>query len=898
MARRNANRVAKGKPSASTVTPTKASRKKKPAASHKPAATGKAKRKRGKPSGNSPGGKNQKPSSPATATATATENVDDSASQATLVTKTSITLKVHKVFLVLNVPDPIQDYVKDCTTAMNAWLQVVLEQDEHAGLALWTSKGSPKNVLSEIPNKVSVWEKHVYGFRANRKRGGSQYLRVNLALSVKTDISDVLTELQRWEDKPKQWAKLAPTMANDPVQIGWFLRSIRAMIDTPHWQDLLRSAIGVDVGLSWIKVMDGTFRKVGVPYAVHVECDTQDKLTVLNYMKRAYGRKPTKSPPTDAKMYFIKNQAIPGMVMSGTEKAVLGKLVSYQKNHQKVIGYEFNDKITDIDTTVKYQLKNLPLRKVLMSLKVKAIEGRIGDRLFLSIDESVRRGVSGFQFTYHKYVKAEAEQVACHLPLFLKSMLKLDPVCCCMQPYVEMYEDWTWDKKRNLSCNKEGEELQHMALEMSEFLGSDAELDDLAIDKDNASITEKEYRRLTGKDDETLATLTNPRAAPKPKTIASSGSSNVSALTGSTTESKAKRYADAAVQDVSRQYTQQLHEQKKQFEAHRNTQHLAMQAMIKSMASQGLDTSNITKMLAPPEDSTRGGGFLLVQEDGTQHSGQDSGSERQQLDFNQEASGTQKNPVVVAKSGSNTSSDEEATATDDNVNNDGNVEDEEEECEENEDEDEEDEEEEDDENENDEEEEDEDENNEENDNGKENEEEEDNDEDGNEDKGTSDSHHSDGSPDDTSHQGDPDEAESKGAPKGSKEKEKRQEQDKQSKEEAKPRSESHAVYGDRNKHGFFTFKNMNMQEIHKQTKENPPSLDSSWERFERRLNTSRKKTEGLRQDIREIDNDESSSISSLSYPTEDIFSPRKTRRQRQLKHIEEERAGAITGKCE
>jgi hypothetical protein len=90
---------------------------------------------------------------------------------------------------------------------------------------------------------------------------------------------------------------------------------------------------------------------------------------------------------------------------------------------------------------------------------------------------------------------------------------------------------------------------------------------------------------------------------------------------------------------------------------------------------------------------------------------------------------------------------------------------------------------------------------------------------------------------------------------------------------------------------------MNMQEIHKQTKENPPSLDSSWERFERRLNTSRKKTEGLRQDIREIDNDESSSISSLSYPTEDIFSPRKTRRQRQLKHIEEERAGAITGKC-
>ena len=894
MTRRGAIRAAKSNASASTVTPVK-SRRKKPD-TKKSAPKTKPKRKRGKPSGDSPDGKNQKPSSPAAAPATATENADDSASQATLVTKTSITLKVHKIFLVINVPDPIQDYVKDCTTAINAWLQVVLEQDEHAGLALWTLQGSPRSVLTEMPNKVSVWEKHVYGFRANRKRGGSQYWRVNLALSATTDIKDVLTELQRWEDKPKQWAKLAPTTANEPVQIGWFLRSIRAMIDAPHWQDLLRMAIGVDVGLSWIKIMDGTFKKVGVPYAVHVECDNRDKLTVLNYMKRTYGRKPTKSPPTEAKVYFIKNQTIPGVVMSGTEKAVLGKLVSYQKNHQKVIGYEFNDKITDIDEKVKYQLKTLPLRQVLMSLKVKAIEGRIGDRLFLSIDESIRRGVQGFQFTYHKYVKAEAEQVACHLPLFLRSTLKLDPICCCTQPYVEMYEDWTWDKKRNLSCNKEGEELQHMALEMSEFLGSDAELDELEIDKDNASITEKDYRRLTGKDDETLATLTNPSAKPRPKAIASSGSSNVSALTGSTTESKARRYADAAVQDVSRQYAQQLQEQKKQFEAHCHTQHTAMKAMLKSMASQGLDTSNITRMLAPPEDSTRGGGFLSVLEDGTQHSGQDSGSERQKLDFEQEAPGSSKNPVAVEKSGGNTSSDE-AKSTSDATGKEEYVEDEEEEdCEEDEVE-----EEDDDENESNEDKEEdkdkEDDSDGKHDNGKDKEDGDDGV--GSEDKGSVDSHHSADGDSNNSHPGEhsEDEADSHRSSETSQNELKKRQEQGNHKEDAKSRSASHAVYGPRNKHGFLTFKNLNMKEIMRQTKEQPPSLDSSWERFENRLKSSRKTTEVLRQEIHEIDKGESSSISSLSYPAENAFSPRKTRRQRQLTYIEEKRAGAITGKC-
>ena len=568
------------------------------------------KRKQHEPTGDSPDAKQQK--NP-TVNLTSDIEMEDDDSQDTCAAS-NFKYKTYKIFLVINTPSPVEkDYLNDATVALNKWLEVVQAQDKHAGLAIWTTN-APTKVLKEIPPKVTVWEKHVYGFKANKKRGGSHYWRVNLALSSTTKVEEVLKELEQWEDKPRQWTKMAPTQCKDPIQLGWFLRSIRPMVDTPRWAELMTQAIGVPVGLAWAKVMDGTFKKIGLPYAVHVECDEKDKYTVLNYMKKKYG---TKSP-TEANVYFIRNQSVPGMVMSGTEKAVLGKLISYQRNHLKVIGYEFNDRITDIDVTIASVKGKKTLRQILMNLKVKAIEGRVGDRLFLSIDETVKRGVSGFQFTYHRFVAQEAEQVAAHLPLYVRAVLKTDPVCCCMQSYVEMYSDWTWDKRKNLSCNKESEDMEKVVQDLKFLSNDELNISDTQ-DGESNSITEREYNRINGKDDETMATLVNPKAVPKPKQFASTAStaSNVSELTGSTTESKAQRYASRAVKEVSDQYRKEMQRQKEQFAQQCNKQQQALQMMMKQCEASGMDTSKITSLLNSSDSD----------ENTSQQSGQDSGRE-------------------------------------------------------------------------------------------------------------------------------------------------------------------------------------------------------------------------------------------------------------------------------
>ena len=571
----------------------------------------------------------------------------DDISVATEVAK-GVKMICHKIWIVVSTPmKPDVDFMSDLIVALHEWLDNVKKQDSHAGLALWTTKGTAYDVVKQLTPSVAMMEKYVYGFRASRKRGGMHFLRVNLALASTTSLQALMKEMEMWEDKPKRWMKPAPTSANDPVQVGWFLRSIRVQVSTQRWSELFTQAIGVEVGLNWARVSDGTFTpkggKMTAPYAVHIECDEQDKYRVTTYLKKTYGWKATKPGPVAASVYFIpsliRQNRLDGHGLSGQAKETIGKVVAYQRNHQKVSLFEFNDRVTDIDAMINTPKGRKPLRQILMSWKVKAIEGRIGDKLFLSIDETTRGSVTGIQFTYHKYVKQEAEQIALHLPLFVKHALKADPLECCTHSYVEAFEDWTWVVKKNMSCNPESEELQ----DMMTALVSGISMDDESVSKPatmETLITDKEYERINGRDDETLASLTaTPKRVQKKLAEDTSVASGLSDLTGSTTESKSKRYAAEEVKKVTAQYQKIMGDQQAQHAEQCSLQQQALSMMMTAMESKGMDVSAVKNILASTGGKPRTSSRFSpsVNQDSGQSSDEEGSNSVQKLDFNAEA---------------------------------------------------------------------------------------------------------------------------------------------------------------------------------------------------------------------------------------------------------------------
>ena len=159
------------------------------------------KRRNNEPTSGSPAAKQQKhpPEDPATARGTLPD------------TQKAINMqhKMYTIILVVNIPTPVEkDYLIDSTIALNEWLHAVQDQDNEAGLVRWETT-NPTKILREMPLQVTEWLNHVHGFNASNERGETHHWKVNLALASSTKVEDVMTELGKWEDKSRLWAKLA-----------------------------------------------------------------------------------------------------------------------------------------------------------------------------------------------------------------------------------------------------------------------------------------------------------------------------------------------------------------------------------------------------------------------------------------------------------------------------------------------------------------------------------------------------------------------------------------------------------------------------------------------------------------------------------------------------------------
>ena len=165
-------------------------------------------------------------------------------------------------------------------------------------------------------------------------------------------------------------------------------------------------------------------------------------------------------------------------------------------------------------------------------------------RLFYAIVPN--RDTKCITFYFTKANALEGRGVARGLPLFIRDYCKLDPAFFCSSEALTdaMEGSWTFSTRQFLTAQEKMEidRLDEMEMEINAepqgFISKDHQRA-MAMDTDDVSIETR---------------LTKGNAAPPPA-INDADNDEMSALSNSTRESKAQRYADSAVKDVVREYS-------------------------------------------------------------------------------------------------------------------------------------------------------------------------------------------------------------------------------------------------------------------------------------------------------------------------------------------------------
>ena len=123
---------------------------------------------------------------------------------------TTTHFKLYEVLLEISIPTTLMDenYRINSTTVLNEWLNTVQHQDSEAGLVPWNNSNLTE-ILRKMTPQATVWRNYVHGYDANYEGGRPHEWKITLALASSTDMEDIRTELNQWEDGP-QW-RLATT---------------------------------------------------------------------------------------------------------------------------------------------------------------------------------------------------------------------------------------------------------------------------------------------------------------------------------------------------------------------------------------------------------------------------------------------------------------------------------------------------------------------------------------------------------------------------------------------------------------------------------------------------------------------------------------------------------------
>ena len=207
-------------------------------------------------------------------------------------------------------------------------------------------------------------------------------------------------------------------------------------------------------------------------------------------------------------------------------------------------------------------------------------------RLFYAIIPN--RDSKSITFHFTKANASEGKSVARGLPHFIRDFFQLDPAFFCTSTALTeaMEGDWNFTSRKFLSAQEK--------MEIDRLEDMDEEVNAVPI-----SFISKEHQQALAMDDDEVSAetrLTKEDAAPTPAILINDAVDDQSDMTGSTRESKARKYAAVAVKEVINEYSGTIFNMSTDLEQ-KDDRIAQLEMMLKNMSNAPVDGTKESPIL-------------------------------------------------------------------------------------------------------------------------------------------------------------------------------------------------------------------------------------------------------------------------------------------------------------
>lgn len=391
---------------------------------------------------------------------------------------------------------------------------------------------------------IDFVESYVFGYSRLLAPGKNGYVRLRIFYTDLTSLAEIKGVIAQFKLPRERFLQISHSNATSPVTIGTLTGSVGAMADSADFLQVMKTKFSLqDLGLWFTQPRtsrSGAFNKAS--FTVHIEINRTD-LAKRDEMERYFNH----SPSTTDHNFF------------GTPLLLAKAYDFYADDDTKAQIDKHNRKQTSLGSSLRSTIvtgvqlcnwanseRTSTLHRDLMEVESivnkQVIKGKTTSSFKGRVFYAVIPDKKSFIFYYTKANYSEGRSIARGLPLFIRDHFRLDPSFFCSSEALTtaLAGDWNYNSRSFLSAEEkvENDKLDLMEAEAcaenEQFISKDQQIV-MALPDDEFSVETR---------------VTKGDAAPLP-----AHNDDVSDMTGSTRESKAKAYADKAVKVVAAQYS-------------------------------------------------------------------------------------------------------------------------------------------------------------------------------------------------------------------------------------------------------------------------------------------------------------------------------------------------------
>ena len=443
-----------------------------------------------------------------------------------------------------------EDAPKFAINKMNLMIKVLTNKLD-CRVGPWTLNQAHSSVTDAdlhkfLPDDVDLVESYVFGYNRFISPGKTGYVRLHIFFSDFTSLAEIQGVISQFKKPREQFLELSHSDAISPVIVGTLTGSVKAMSESPEFLKVMKTKFGLSVLGLWFSQprtsRSGEFSTN--KFTLHIEIERKD-LPKRNEMEKYFNNSPASidhnffgTPLLLAKAYdyFADDDAKEQIDNHARKQTTLGSsLRSTVISGVQLCNWSNSTKSSTLHRDLM-AIESIVEKRVVKGRKTATFKGRV----FYAIIPDKKSWV--FYFT--KANIKEGRSIARGLPLFIRDHFKLDPAFFCTSEALTLALSGEWDyaSRKFLSAD---EKLESDRLDLMEA-EANAETE-VFISKD-----QQIAMALQDEDISVETRLTKGDAAPPP---ARQLDDDLSEMTGSTRESKAKAYADKAVKEVAQQYS-------------------------------------------------------------------------------------------------------------------------------------------------------------------------------------------------------------------------------------------------------------------------------------------------------------------------------------------------------